>query len=401
MPINSDIYFQQQSPDIVGSISKGLSMRQMLADQSRQNAIKDAYKQGLVANPDGTTTVDNAKTMSALAKADPQTAMEFQKQSQANDLQKEKLTQEKRAHTVDMISRVAPGIKDQASYDEAMKSLQANNVDVSQMPKAYDPALVDRYHSLAISAKDQQDQADKQLNHADKQKELGIHHEEVALKRDQVQTDKIGKLSTDLKNDLDADRGRSGNFGQISAKVQQADRLKTLVSSYKNGDLPPQQMEELALGMANMLSGSSGAARSQVEALVPHTWWGGKQSAQQWLMNEPMGAGQQKFVEAMAHTIDRERDTANEQLNNIRASRITAHEQLKKLAPDQYERNLRSYGIDPSRITKDGKYLPAAPDSGLVLMKDPQGNIRQVKADLVEAAKKAGGTVVTEQVAEK
>lgn len=363
MPIDNSIYFQQQTPDFAGSLQKGLNFRQML-DKS--------------------------------------------------DNDREKLSQEKKQHMVEMTARLAPGIKDQASYDSAKQQLADSGIDTSKMNPTYVPEEVNHYANMALTAKDQADNqlkredftqrnADRQENRDMRQQMFGIQMQDRrdsrADKKDQKISDQTDKYSKEMKNDLDADRGRAGNFGQISAKVQQADRLKTLVSSYKNGDLPPQQMEELALGMANMLSGSSGAARSQVEALVPHTWWGGKQSAQQWLMNEPTGAGQQKFVEAMTHTIDRERETANNQLNNIRASRLAAHEGLRKIAPDQYNANLRSYDLDPTRI-KDGKYLPP-PSEGLVLMKDPQGNIRQVKADLVEAAKKAGGQVVTEQVAEK
>lgn len=320
---DTGIYFQQAPVDlgdkIMSGAQQGMKMRQMSMDQDRQ-----------------------------------------QKQDQIASQQR----------NLEMIGRVAPGIKDQASYESGLAELHKNGVDISQMPQAYDPNLVNHYANMALTSKDQADnqlkREDLSEKRSDRQENRAEHRDMFQLarqdrmdvradKKDQKLADQTDKYSKDMKNDLDADRGRAGNFGQISAKVQQADRLKTLVSSYKNGDLPPQQMEELALGMANMLSGSSGAARSQVEALVPHTWWGGKQSAQQWLMNEPTGAGQQKFVEAMAHTIDRERDTANNQLNDIRVSRLTAHEGLRKIAPDQFERNLRSYNIDPTRI-KDGKY---------------------------------------------
>lgn len=363
MPIDSSIYFQQQAPDIVGSIERGLNMRQLIDQRRKQRDVEDAYKSGVVTNPDGSTTFDNTKTLSALAKADPKQAMEFQRESQTLEAQKQKLQQEKHMHAIDMFARIAPSMKDQASYEAGLQTLTKAGVDVSDAPRAYEPSLVDRYHSMAITAKDQQELQNKDRDFQAKRAELGLKHDENNIKRSQVSNEKVDKLLKDMKNDLDADKGRSGNFGTISAKVQQADRLQTLVSSYKNGDLPPQQMEELALGLANMLSGTSGAARAQVEALVPHTWWGGKQSVQQYLMNEPLGSGQQKFVEAMAHTIDREKQTANSQLNNIRASRLAAHEHLKKMAPDQYNNLLNSYGIDATKI-KDGKYQSDPAKSG-------------------------------------
>ena len=206
----------------------------------------------------------------------------------------------------------------------------------------------------------------KEITDARRDASNARYQERADKKREKEEADR-DKLAKQFKDDMDANKGRSGNFGQISAKVQQADRLKTLVDSYKDGDLPPQQMEELALGMANMLSGQSGAARAQVEALVPHTWYGAKQSAEQWLMNEPKGAGQQKFVEQMAHTIDRERETANQQLNDIRRQRLGAHKRFQQMDPDQYNIMLHDYGIDPddpvaSLANKQKSYSPDVVD---------------------------------------
>jgi len=160
--------------------------------------------------------------------------------------------------------------------------------------------------------------------------------------------DKVTKLAKAMKDDLDADKGRSGNFGQISAKVQSAERLEGLVQSFKDGNLPPAQMEELALGLSNMLAPGGGTSRAQVEALVPHTAIGDASKLKNWLFNEPGGSNQQKFVEQMSHTIQREKDIANGQLNQIRSQRLPIHAELKKRSPDMYNALLHSYKMDGS-----------------------------------------------------
>jgi hypothetical protein len=154
MPIDSSIYFQQETPDFLGAVQKGLNMRQLVDQRNKQKMIDEAFKAGVVANPDGSTTFDNSKTLSALAKADPREAMAFQHQSQSLDMEKQKALREKQMFAADMVSRVAPSIKDQQSYEAGMKSLHGMGIDVSVMPQAYDPNLVNRYALMANSVKD-------------------------------------------------------------------------------------------------------------------------------------------------------------------------------------------------------------------------------------------------------
>jgi hypothetical protein len=169
VPIDSSIYFQQQAPDIVGSIERGLNMRQLIDQRRKQRDVEDAYKAGVVTNPDGSTTFDNTKTMSALAKADPKQAMEFQRESQTLEAQKQKLQQEKHMHAIDMFARIAPSMKDQASYEAGLQTLTKAGVDVSDAPRAYEPSLVDRYHSMALTAKEQREFLDKDRHAATEQ----------------------------------------------------------------------------------------------------------------------------------------------------------------------------------------------------------------------------------------
>jgi hypothetical protein len=207
--------------------------------------------------------------------------------------------------------------------------------------------------------------------------------------------DKADKLVKDLKKDLDPDANRTGNFGAISQKVLAAQRMEVLINQFQGGNLPPAQMEELALGLSNMISGQGGRSRAQVEAFVPHTAIGSVNKLKTWIVNDPLGAGQQKFVKMMSDTVQREKEMANTQLNDIRIKRLPAHEQLKELRPELYANQVSEYGIDldddnevikPEPQKKTEMYTPAQEAGINKVMKD-NGASRE---DVISALKKAG-----------
>jgi len=60
MPIDSSIYFQQQTPDLFGNYLKGVSLRKMANEVNQQDkqiaeqdAIKNAYAKGVVQTRPG------------------------------------------------------------------------------------------------------------------------------------------------------------------------------------------------------------------------------------------------------------------------------------------------------------------------------------------------------------
>jgi hypothetical protein len=420
MPLNSNIILSGQAPDIAGSIQEGLKMRDMMDERkAKQNQIaedakvKSAFQNNLIVNPDGSTSLNKKAVLGDLYRVNPLKAQETEKQFKIDDENDRRQKFQTMKDNVEGSHMLAMSSVDAPSYvSNRQKAIELGMAKPEELPEQYDPNFVKTLQMKTLSAAEQfqKMQKDSEFAHQDKTEkqkqgfELEKQRQEEGYKRGaslltgQQQVDlqklkdaeamnrltetgrqkmkelqakdaagggldtmKIDKLTKAMKSDLDADQGRAGNFGQISAKVQASQRLQTLVNSYANGDLPPAQMEELSLGMASMLANTSGPARAQVEALVPHTFWGKTQDAAQWLMNEPRGAGQQKFVEQMAHTIEREAKTAQNQLNAIRVARLPAHSVLAKKAPEQYAALLESYGIDPETI-KEGKYV--APKEG-------------------------------------
>jgi hypothetical protein len=197
----------------------------------------------------------------------------------------------------------------------------------------------------------------------------------------------VDKLAKGLKDDLDANRSRAGNFGKMSETVIQAEKLHAMTEQFKDGNLPVSQVDEFALGLARMISGTSGSSRAQVEALVPHSISGDASKLKSWLTNNPVGAGQQKFIEMMMHTVEREKDLANSQMNAVRIQRLNGHERLKKLDPSAYTRLVNSYGI---QTDTDGNIVkkPKIESTGKVLVRLSNGQTGQIPQDKLEMFKK-------------
>lgn len=346
-----------------------ISLQREKQAQENEMAIQTAYKNNTVHRPDGVIEVNHNGVLSELANS----GKGYLAQGEALKFQKAQLDKMSMEHGLAKSVLFEP-IENQADLDA--KILQAKKLGLkpleSQVGTVFDADPASQFQQALrktrigyLTAEEQLAQQNKQIDQAHKERELNIREGEYSNKRaergdkqDLAMQDKIDKYSKDLKKDLDADATRAGNFGKISEKVQSSERLETLVKAFSDGNLPPAQTEELALGMVSMLAPGGGQSREQVKAVVPHSALGDASKFKNWLFNEPGGANQQKFVQMMADTIAREKETALNQLNNIRASRLPAHARLKSLAPDQYDSLIRSYGIDPSRVDNMGRYKP-------------------------------------------
>jgi len=190
-----------------------------------------------------------------------------------------------------------------------------------------------------------------------------------------------------MQDDLDPNKGRGSNLALNQRRLDQADRLKALVTE-GNGDvrnLDRRQMEELAIGLDSMLSGGGHGAESQVKALVPSTAWGDGAKLKEWLSNDPQGTNQVAFVRRMLETVDRERSVAAYQIKSAQIKRLGAHSGLKERNPERYYAILNNYGISPDEEAS-GKPAPTVVKevkgaSGRTLQKMSDGTVR-VKPDV-------------------
>lgn len=154
------------------------------------------------------------------------------------------------------------------------------------------------------------------------------------------------KRLTALGDALDPNKARAGQFGVSQQVYNRAERLQSLANAYKDGNLDPRQMEELAIGLNSMLSGSNTGASEQVKGLVPNTIMGNAQKLSEWLTNNPTGTKQQAFVQRMLGSVEREKNTAADQIKRVQFQRIARFADLEKKMPDDFYNTLESSGID-------------------------------------------------------
>ncbi len=174
------------------------------------------------------------------------------------------------------------------------------------------------------------------------------------------------KRFTQLGDALDPSKARAGAFGTSKQVFDRAERLQTLASAYRDNNLDSRQVEELAIGLNSMLSGSNVGAASQVEKLVPKSIMGDAQKLKEWIANDPKGTNQQEFVKRMLGSIDREKSTASDQIKRTQFERIARYGDLEKADADEFANVLQSAGVDPEeyRAFKKGGYKRASAVQG-------------------------------------
>lgn len=159
------------------------------------------------------------------------------------------------------------------------------------------------------------------------------------------------KRITQFGDALDPEKKRSGSFGLASQKFNRAEGLESLASAFPDANLDSRQIEELAIGLNSMLSGSNTGAQQQVQSLVPKTIYGDANKLKEWLVNEPTGTNQQEFVKRLLGTIQREKSTASDQIKREQLSITPSFADLEKSNPQEFYDILEARGI-----TKD-EYL--------------------------------------------
>lgn len=152
--------------------------------------------------------------------------------------------------------------------------------------------------------------------------------------------------------------GRSGQAGQVQAKINAAESAEALIQQAKtqDGGLDARQIEELAQSTGKLIGGGGAQASARIDALVPHTFWGKAQTMKEYLANKPQGAEMQAFTDRLADTVKREKDLAQTQMRQYQIESLGGHARLKKSNPDLYDDILQKHGIDNSMIDQKGQY---------------------------------------------
>ena len=163
MPVDHRIYSQMQAPDILGSVQRGLSMREMIdqrANQKKQMAeqeqIKQAYAKNLIQGENGSVSYNRGGLMSDLVKSGAgREAMAMQDRFSQADARERKIANEQDLKEMEMFARIAPSIKDQISFEKGKQFLEQRGIDTSKLGNVYDKGIVDRYAMGVTSYLDQ------------------------------------------------------------------------------------------------------------------------------------------------------------------------------------------------------------------------------------------------------
>lgn len=233
--LDHTIYFQNEMPDFLGNVQKGLSMKEAFDTRKKNKALQDAFKAGVVQSPDGTTTIDDKKTLSALFGADPMAAMKFQKEKQEMDLASQEVKMKKQLQEADLISRLAGNVKDQASYDAALGQASQFGIDVSKLPPVYDQGFVQNLQGMALTAKDRLAQQNWDKDYALKEREVKAKELEAKNKK----AENVGRLSEGQKT-LDKEFAKDYNdwtSGGSKIALSEIKKLSDVAKSLKNGNL--------------------------------------------------------------------------------------------------------------------------------------------------------------------
>lgn len=181
MALDPSIFFQQKQADIMGSIGKGLQLRdqfdqqrQKKLDLEKQNQIDQAYQAGMTTGPDGKVSFDQNKTLSALAgiKGAGKTAYDASNQFQTQDAAAKRAQLEKARQEIEMTGQLLGGVTDQATYAQAMKDAQRLGLPVDGMPPIYDPGLISNLQNRTLTAKDRIEQEWKKQDFGLREQEL-------------------------------------------------------------------------------------------------------------------------------------------------------------------------------------------------------------------------------------
>ena len=162
-----------------------------------------------------------------------------------------------------------------------------------------------------------------------------------------------------LSTRIEADIGRSGNFGKTTQTINAGKQALALYDQ-TGGNPSPQQMFELAKSVDALVSGGSGTTVNGTSHLVPESAMGDASKFANWLTNTPGGAGQQEFAKQLHETILREMQVAQDRKNEVTSRVVSANYGLRSADKDRFDTIVLSQGLNPDDFDEKGRYKTTA-----------------------------------------
>lgn len=165
MAIDSSIYFKQETPDLFGSYERGMKLGDLMGERKKKEAINQAYKDNLVTNPDGTTSLNQQGLLAQIGKAGyGQESYALGKQFQQDDYAKAENDYKAQTRKNGFIASALNIAKQNPNhYGQIRNDLIKNGmISAQDAPEQFDPAFVDSAIARGQSLQEQLDNGFKQ-----------------------------------------------------------------------------------------------------------------------------------------------------------------------------------------------------------------------------------------------
>src|SRR4030067_1841973 len=224
MPVDNSIYGMIKPIDVIGSIDKGMRMRDMIDERKKKSAVQDAYKQGMKTGLDGKVSFDHNMTASALAQGGyGEEAYQAQQQGQGDQQKQMELTV-KRAQ---FGAQVLGAARNQDEWNQGLQQLQNNGMDASKLPSQFSPENQKFLVDAAMSLGDR-------LNEQWKQKEYNLQERALTGKQNADRAETSGQKKLDQEWATDYNTWTSGGADTAATEIN---KLQNVVSKLTAGEV--------------------------------------------------------------------------------------------------------------------------------------------------------------------
>lgn len=213
--------------------------------------------------------------------------------------------------------------------------------------------------------------------------------EQSGLKQDLMDAktrDTQDKAYTSMRHDLETFRGNQA-VQQAALKVQNADTALAIVKNKDPNTLSTQDLQLLADEMGKIATGGVPSEHGTT-ALLPNTLMSKVANMQSFLSNKPTDAQAGEFIKHNMVYLEEMKNVAKKSLNSYRTNISRGYK--GRVRPEQYDEASKDYGLGT-----EGPGISTLPDQKIgaasVRMQAPDGTIRLVPDDKVDAAIAAGG----------
>lgn len=251
MPIDHSIYFQQQPVDILGSIERGVSLRDLVDKRNEANRLKqeaeakrEAAKRNVIQGEDGRTSLNREGYVADLFKIDPEKAIETQRAFQANQLQDQANRLQIAKQKIDLSSQLLGSVTDQTSWDRARnEAIRLGLAEPNELPMQYDPSYVQRAQMQTLSMKDR-------LDEKFRRDQLAVEREKVDIQRMKARASagrgqSVTKSLTPAQKKVDQEFAKEyndfiarGGYADVQKNIQQLREVKSQLEQMSSATGP-------------------------------------------------------------------------------------------------------------------------------------------------------------------